>query len=134
MPPLVDREETDPEPTRERPEVESDTDEYDAWAGIRPKTQSVHIKTVFQEALGLRTVFPECHLAFARALETVGRVREALHHYRTYVNDPSAVEQRAEVTQHIVELSRLGFGGDTGTHRRVATGQHPVITDTDNAW
>ena len=60
----------------------------------------------FQEALALKNDFPECHLAYARALEAVGRIRAALHHFRVYVNDPSAQEHRDEVLAHIANLTR----------------------------
>ena len=71
----------------------------------------------------MRVEFPECHLAYARALEAVSRVREALHHYRIFVNDPASVEQRHEVRQHIETLSRLGYVSNTTIEMRALTSE-----------
>lgn len=77
----------------------------------------------FQQALALKNDFPECHLAYARALEAVGKVRSALHHYRVYVNDPSAEEHRDEVKAHIALLSQALPRPTTSEVRAVQAGE-----------
>ena len=85
----------------------------------------------FQEALSVRSDFPECHLAYGRALEAVGRVREAIQHYLEYLNDPAALEQRQEVESHIDYLYRtLGRRESTAemrAYREAKTSEYPAL-------
>ena len=85
--------------------------------------QWVEALVSFQRALSVRLDFPECHLPYARALEAVSRVREALHHYRIYVNDPASADQREEVREHIETLSRLGYVSNTTIEMRALTAE-----------
>ena len=87
----------------------------------------------FQEALSLRSEFPECHLAYGRALEAVGRVREAIHHYLVFANDPAALDQGHEVLNHVEVLQKAHARREVTSERRAYrdgnTGELPVLIE-----